>query len=173
MRWFLSIFAIFTIVASPAVAQQQIGAVTLAPISYSENFQGELAESYGVREGSYLSAFLARTLAREIQKQGDAITASPAMIVEVTIVDAAPNRPTIKQMTDRTGLDLRSISVGGAELNAVLRSADGFVITEVRHSRYDRSISELTSGTSTWSAAQRAIRQFANKVADAYAANAR
>ena len=67
---------------------------------------------------------------------------------------------------------MESISLGGAELHAVLRGADGVVIEEVTHRRYNYSLEEIGAAT-TWSEARRAIRQFADKVADAYAAHVR
>ena len=63
-----------------------------------------------------------------------------------------------------------SISVGGAELRGTLRAPDGQVIGEINHRRYNHNLADLTGAESTWTAARRAIRQFAEKVADAYAA---
>src|SRR5690606_19335324 len=92
--------------------------------------------------------------------------------VEVTIVDADPNRPTMQQMADTPGLDMRSVSIGGAELTGVLRRADGQVIGEVEHRRYNHSLSDIGGAASTWTEARRAIRRFAQKIADAYDAQA-
>jgi hypothetical protein len=95
-------------------------------------------------------------------------------VIDVTIVDAKPNRPTIEQLASRPGLDFgRSISIGGADLRAVLRTPDGQVVREVSYSRFDPGLTQLTGAETTWSSAQRSIRRFADKVADAYADSAR
>ena len=89
------------------------------------------------------------------------------------VINAEPNRPTMQQLTDQPGLDpIRSISLGGAELRAVLRSSDGVVLEEVEHRRFNYTLDELNGAASTWSEARRAIRRFAEKVADAYVAHA-
>ena len=61
--------------------------------------------------------------------------------------------------------------MGGAELRAILRGADGQVISEITHRRYNYSIEDAAmQAPTTWSEAQRAIRRFARRVADAYVA---
>jgi len=77
----------------------------------------------------------------------------------------------MQQLTGRPGLDaFRSISVGGAELRAVLRGAGGQVVAEVEHRRYTNSLRDLVGEPTTWTDARRSIGQFAEKVADAYVA---
>lgn len=142
--------------------------VRVAPVVFSPEFQSDLAEDYGVREGDYLSRALTRALNSELTRRGASVGEAGALAVEATIIDADPNRPTFKQLGERPGLDaVRSISLGGAELRAVL-TRDGLVVGEVTHRRYDISLTDVI-GAGTWSAAHRAIRQFAAKVADAYA----
>jgi hypothetical protein len=45
-------------------------------------------------------------------------------------------------------------------------------VGEVSHRRYDMTLEDVFAAT-TWGSARQAIRQFAEKVADAYVANAR
>jgi len=145
--------------------------VTLSPVSFSPEFQTELDEDYGAREGAYLSAAVTRAVSDALARRGATVDAGAPVTLELAIVDASPNRPTMEQLSQRPGLDyFRSISIGGAELRAVLRGADGAVLQEVTHERRNHALSDLTGGESTWSEANRAIRQFANKVADAYVA---
>ncbi|WP_135212176.1 DUF3313 family protein [Vitreimonas flagellata] len=152
--------------ASAASAQT----ATISPISFSPEFQEELTDNYGEREGEYLGEYAQRMVSEALARRG----ASAGVTVDISIIDAQPNRPTFEQLSNRPGLDpIRSISVGGAELHGVIRGADGAVITEVSHERYNHSLSDLTGAESTWSEARRAIRQFANKVGDAYVASAR
>lgn len=159
IRYLLASTAVLAI-AAPAWAQS-------TPVSFSPEFQTALDEDYGVREGDVLRTAVADAVSRELERRG--ISATNANI-EVTIVDAEPNRPTMQQMFDRPGLDFRSISIGGAELRAVVHGAGG-ATTEVTHRRYNHSLSDVVGPAATWTEARRAIRQFAVKVADAYVAS--
>jgi hypothetical protein len=95
------------------------------------------------------------------------------MSIDISIVDAQPNAPTMQQLFHTPGLDpIRSVSIGGAELRAVLRDADGEQVAEVSHRRYNYSIADIMGRPTTWQEAQWAIDQFAEKVADAYVAHA-
>ena len=150
---------------------QGAAAVTLAPISFSPEFEAELTEDFGVREGEYLRADVEDAVRSALARRG-VQTSGGNGTIEIVIVDADPNRPTMQQLGDRPGLDpVRSVSVGGAELRAVLRDANGQVLTEVEHERYNHSLQDLIAPPTTWGEARRAIRQFANKVADAYIAH--
>lgn len=144
--------------------------VSLAPISYSPEFQQTLDDDLGAREGDVLSRAVTAAVSRALEARGAEIGPGSGLTLEVSIVDADPNRPTFAQLGATPGLDaMRSISLGGAELRGVLRGTDGQIISEVTHRRYDYNIEDVT-GFTTWSSAQRAIRQFAAKVADAYVA---
>jgi hypothetical protein len=146
--------------ASPAWAQS-------TPVSFSPEFQTSLEEELGVREGAVLRTAVADAIARELSHRG---IAADSATIDVTIVDAEPNRPTMRQLIDEPSLDFSSISIGGAELRAVVRSANG-TATEVTHRRYNHSLADLSGAATTWTEARRAIRQFAVKVADAYVAS--
>ncbi len=78
----------------------------------------------------------------------------------------------MQQLFDQPSLDFQSVSIGGAELRAVVRGANG-ATTEVTHRRYNHSLADLGGAATTWTEARRAIRQFAVKVADAYIATPR
>ena len=148
--------------AAPAWAQS-------TPVSFSPEFQSSLEEDYGLREGEVLRTAVTDAISRELTRRG--VSADQANI-EVTIVDAEPNRPTMQQLFDRPSLDMSSISIGGAELRAVIHNANG-ATTEVSHRRYNHSLSDVVGPATTWTEARRAIRQFAVKVADAYIATPR
>lgn len=139
-------------------------------IAYSPEFQTTLQDDLGVREGEALQRYIHRAIDREFVRRG---LASTAASVDITIVDADPNRPTMEQLGDTPGLDmLLSISIGGAELRGVVHRADGST-AEVTHRRYDYAIDDVgLEAAGTWTSAERAIRQFAVKVADAYAEGA-
>jgi hypothetical protein len=144
--------------ASPAFAQT-------TPVSFSPEFQEALEEDFGAREGEFLRATVAEAIDAEFARRG----VSNASGIDVTIVDADPNRPTMQQLRDEPGLDpIRSISIGGAELRATLPG--GEVVT---HRRYNHTLADIVGPATTWTEARRAIRQFAVKVADAYIATPR
>ncbi len=145
--------------------------VNLSPVSFSPEFQTALEEDLGAREGERLQTDLTNAVTRELTARG-ASMGQGGITIELSIIDADPNRPTWQQLANRPGLDyMRSISVGGAELRALLRGADGQIISEVNHRRYNHSIADAALGASnTWSEAQRTIRRFASRVADAYVA---
>lgn len=146
--------------AAPAWAQS-------TPVSFSPEFQTTLDEEYGVREGEVLRTAVNEAISRELSSRG---VASSGVNIDVTIVDAEPNRPTMQQLIDEPSLDFQSVSIGGAELRAVVRGANG-ATTEVTHRRYNHSLGDLSGAATTWTEARRAIRQFAVKVADAYVAS--
>lgn len=151
---------------------QSAGAVTLAPVSFSPEFQTKLSEELGTREGEFLRNRVEEAVRQALSQRGVDLNDAGGAI-EIVIVDANPNRPTMQQLAAQPGLDLgRSISIGGAELRAVLRGPGGEVLTEVDHRRYNHTITEVAEmASTTWSEAQRSIRAFANKVADAYVAH--
>ncbi len=156
--------------AALAVAQGA-AAVTLAPISYSPEFESELHDELGVREGDILREDVEQAVNAALARRG---VGAGGGTIEIVIVDAAPNRPTLQQLSAQPGLDyIRSFSIGGAELRAVLRGQNGEVISEVEHRGYNSSLAEFHGfpPASTWSEARRSIRRFANKVADAYVAH--
>lgn len=146
--------------------------VALAPISFSPEFQQSLEEDLGVREGEELRQAVTEQVNAALARRGASVAEASGLTLEISIVDADPNRPTMQQMSDRPGLDMmRSISIGGAELHGVLRNAQGEVISEITHRRYNNNIEDVALGAATtWTEARRAIRQFAEKVADAYVA---
>lgn len=161
IRYFLASAAVLAF-AAPAWAQS-------TPVSFSPEFQSSLEETYGVREGEVLRTAVTDAISRELARCG--VSADTARI-DVTIVDAEPNRPTMQQLFDRPSLDYSSISIGGAELVATIHLAGGSTL-EVTHRRYNHSLSDIVGPATTWTEARRSIRQFAVKVADAYIATAR
>jgi hypothetical protein len=160
--------------AALAFSQAALAAsVNVAPVSYSPEFQEALNDDLGAREGEYLSRAVHEAVANALAERG-ATLGGGELTIEISIIDADPNRPTMQQLANQPGLDpIRSVSIGGAELRAVLRNSSGDVVSEVTHRRYNHSLADLNGASTTWTEANRAIRQFARKVADAYTENAR
>jgi hypothetical protein len=145
-------------------------AQTIESISYSPEFQTAIEEDFGAREGEYLNEALTRYVCEALQRRD---AASGDVRIELSIIDAAPNRPTMGQLSANPSLDaIHSISVGGAELRAVLRDGSGAVVAEVDYRYYAPSLRDASFAAGTWSDARRSMRRFAEKVADAYVAHA-
>jgi hypothetical protein len=155
--------------ASTAVADD----VSLTPVSYSPQFQTALTDNYGLREGEYLQVSVTRAVSAALARRGVTLSSDAPISIDISIVDAQPNAPTMAQLFHTPGLDpIRSVSIGGAQLRAVLRDAQGQQIGEVNHRRYNYSIEEYRGlRPTTWQEADWAIHQFAEKVADAYVAH--
>lgn len=160
MRITASLIAVSALAWAHAATAQ-----TLEPAAFSPEFSRALANDYGEREGVYLRQAVDRAVARAFARRG--LSVEPGRI-EIAILDARPNRPTFKQLSQRPGLDyLRSISVGGATLQASVQGPGGAPI-DVRHRYYTRDIFEARYSATTWSDAHRSIDRFAERVADAY-----
>lgn len=141
--------------------------ITVAPVAFSPEFQTSLSEDLGEREGAFLQERVERAVTRALQSRGAQVGPGGQYTVEVSILDADPNRPTMQQAADTPGLDtIRSYSIGGAELHAVIRAAGGQQVAEVSHRYYSPSLEWVMFPTDSWSDANRAINTFARKVAD-------
>ena len=142
-----------------ALAILPVAAATEVAVSYSEDFAEELADNYGEREGAVLTDDIVDDLTRAFERAG----VEPAK-VDVTIVDAKPNRPTFEQLGAQPGLDpIRSISIGGMELIGTVYDADGNVIATEEYGWFENNIEDVF-GAGTWNDANRASRQFARRL---------
>lgn len=175
MRWLAPLSATVAAFAALTLASNAAAApVTIAPVTFSAEFQTALNDDLGAREGPFLQRVVEQNLAGALSRAGASVGSSGGLTIETTIIDADPNKPTLEQLSDTPGLSaIDSVSLGGAELVAVIRAPDGSVVAEVRHRRYSTTIAEVVPASGQWTDAHRAIRQFATKVAAAYRANAR
>lgn len=164
------LFATAAVAALSFAGAAAAAPVTLQPVSYSPEFQTSLQDDLGQREGDILSRDLTTAVSRALAARG-ATVGSGGLTIELSIVDADPNRPTMHQLSRHPDIDAAySVSIGGAELHAVIRDASGAVLTEVSHRGYNHSLDDLVGPPTTWTEAHRSIIRFADKVADAYVA---
>ena len=131
-------------------------------IEFSASFSKALDQDYGVREGEILKADLAHSVETALQRAG----VPAGVIVELTISDAKPNRPTLGQMTDQPGLSYQSFGIGGATVEGRVLSADGRVLAILKDRWYETDIDQAY-GRSTWGDANFAFDRFARKLARA------
>lgn len=142
---------------STALAGWPEGRVADVSIEIGPDLQAK-ADDYGEREFDILKEDLERAVARALRGRGET-----GGRLELVIVDAIPNRPTIEQMTDRPGLSMESFGVGGAEVEARYTAPDGTV--EVgRYGWFDNDIRNARA-TTTWTDANTAFDRFARKLA--------
>lgn len=143
-----------------ALAILPTAAATEVAVTYSDDFAEELADNYGEREGETLTEEIIEDLDRAFAKAG----VDPAR-VDITIIDAKPNRPTLGQLSDRPGLDaIRSISIGGMKLSGTAYNANGDILATQEYGWFENNLQDVI-GAGTWSDANRASRRFASKMA--------
>jgi hypothetical protein len=140
-------------IAGSALAQAPAVSVVIGP-----ELQKKAEKTYGVKEVERLAAGLQREVERELDRTGVLVGGR----VELTLVDARPNRPTMKQLGDTPGLSYRSFSVGGAALEGRAIALDGQV-TPLRYNWYETDIREAWY-QSTWADAERAFDRFARRL---------
>lgn len=145
--------AAVALLAAPAAYAAEIS------VSYDPEFAEELTEDYGEREGEYLADEIRKDISRELEKAGVDVAR-----IDVTIIDAKPNKPTFKQLGDTPGLDFgASKSIGGMKLSAAMFNEDGSAAGELTYDWYETSI--RNAGLTTWGDAGRASNKFAHKLA--------
>ena len=172
MRFVSALIALGAIGFASAAAAEP---VSLTPITFSNAFQTSLQRDLGVREGDMLRERVERAVSAALVRRGASLQSGAPITIDIEIVDANPNRPTFEQLSRPPYPSfMESSSIGGAELHATLRGADGQVLDEISHRQYNYSFDEFRyERPTTWSEANRAINGFAEKVADAYLAHAR
>lgn len=150
------------LLAAAALGLATAASATPVTVTYSEDFAEKLVEDIGEREGARLSDEVIDDITREFEKRG-----IEAARVEVTILDAKPNRPTFEQLSARPGLDaIRSISIGGMDLHGKAFDSSGEVIVDLQYDWFESDIT-LAVGAGTWTDAHRASNRFARRFAEA------
>jgi len=142
--------------AAPAFAEDT---VRIAPITFGDELI-EKSEDYGERELERLARFLREDLERELAEH----LGENGSTLQVTILDADPNRPTMMQAA-RRNLHMSSVGIGGAELEAELISTDGEVLETFSYSWRSHDI-RFVSGYGTWTDAKRTFDRFARTIGD-------
>ncbi|MBU6319352.1 MAG: hypothetical protein KGS00_06830 [Alphaproteobacteria bacterium] len=153
MRKALSALACIAILAMPASA-------LTVETRFSTAFQEKLEKDYGVREADGL----ARALKQDVEKALSKIETTADRVV-LTIEDAQPNRPTMKQTSDKPGLDsIRSVSLGGAHVSGIVYDPQGRQIASLDYDWFETDLSNAVPG-GVWSDARRAFSRYASRLA--------
>ena len=141
--------------AVPALAQDP---VSISPIGFGPELT-EKADEYGQRELDYLANEMREDLERELS----GMLGENGLRLEVTILDATPNRPTMEQI--RQNPSHSSISIGGASLEARLLDASGAELETFSYSWRSHNIQDVV-GYSRWTDARRAMDRFASDIGE-------
>ena len=145
------------LLSSATVASAAPASVT---VTIGPELQKKAVEKYGVRDVDRLATELRKDVERELTRTG----AYDDARIELTLVDAVPNRPTFKQLSDKPGLSLESFGIGGAKIEG-RAIAPGGAVTPLKYSYYETDIRQ-TRAYSTWSDAQWTISRFAYRLAN-------
>ena len=130
-------------------------------VSFSPQFESRLRNEYGVREGDVLRGAISDAIQSAL-----AASAETGVSVEVVLESAKPTHPTREQMSREPGIDfLRSKSLGGADLTATLRGADGRSLGRVTYSYYAPTLQLASQAGEAWADARISIQRFATQVA--------
>lgn len=151
----LLLSAIATLTLAGAAQAEGLPAAPTVDVTISPELREKAENKYGMRDIDRLVADLRHQTEREMQRTG--VLAGGKL--ELTLVDATPNRPTFKQLGDTPGLSMSSFGVGGAKIEGKAISIDGEV-TPIRYRWYENDIRQ-SARTTTWSDAQYAISRFA------------
>lgn len=144
-----------------AAGAQALAAPPQVDVTIGPALQAKAEKTYGVRDVRELAEELKQGVERRLARSG----AYPDARVELTLVDAVPNRPTFKQMTDKPGLSFESFGVGGARIEGRIVAADGKV-TPLAYQYYETDI-RWARHQSTWADADWTIQRFAYGLAGA------
>ncbi len=143
----------------PAIAAAQAPEVTVTV--GPELLKKADKEDYGQRELDYLTKRLDDKVERALARN-NSLPAGARL--ELVLTDARPNRPTQEQMSAKPGLSMRSLAIGGAAIEGQVVLPDG-TRRPVKYDRYDYSLRDAI-GSTTWTAANRAIDGFAIRAAN-------
>lgn len=151
----LLLAAFATMALAGSAYADPLSTVASVEVKLSPELQKKAADDYGVSDVTRLADELRENAQRELQRTG--VLAGGRL--ELTLVDARPNRPTFKQLGDKPGLSFESFGVGGAQIEGKAISVEGDV-TPVRFQWYETDIRQARNA-STWADANYAIDRFA------------
>lgn len=147
-----------TLLVAAGLATAANAAPASVHVAVGPKLEAKAVKTYGVRDVNELADSLKTEVTRRLVRTG----AYDGARIELTLVDAVPNRPTFKQMGDTPGLSMMSFGVGGAKIEGRAVAPDGKV-TPLSYSWYETDIREVR-GHATWTDAQWTIDRFASKL---------
>ena len=110
----LALTACFALASAAAAAP-----VSLAPIQLSAELQETITDDYGAREEDVLRGMVERAVSDALTRVGGQIVEGGPIVIEITLVDARPNRPTLGQAIDSESSTSVAAERGAARLQGV------------------------------------------------------
>ena len=150
--------AIVPFLAIGMIAMPAVAATPDIQVTVGSKLKEEARLHLGSREVEQLTVDLKRRVERELARTG---TLEGARL-ELVLVDVKPNRPTLRQMTERPGLSFASYSVGGAAIEGRAIAFDG-TITPIRYKWYESDIRNARDNA-TWGDADTAFSLFSRRL---------
>jgi hypothetical protein len=139
--------------AAPARADPASVQVTISP-----QLQRQAEQSLGVKDIQDLAVELQHKVIKSVAETHVLEGAR----VELVLVDAKPNHPTMQQMSRTPGLSPTSFGLGGATIEGRAIAIDG-AVTPLRYRWYETDL-RLAQADTTWADASIAIQQFATRL---------
>lgn len=137
---------------------EPLSTVSSVEVTLSPELRKKAVEEYGLREVDRLTVELRKEVEQQLSRTG--VLAGGR--VELVLVDARPNRPTMKQLGDKPGLSYQSYGVGGAEIAGRAIAVDG-AVTPISYRWYETDIRDSWY-QSTWADAEHAFDRFARRL---------
>ncbi len=122
---------------------------------------------FGQKDLDRLTRRLKKRMTARLAKKGFEVSDQASAVLEITLVDAKPNRPTFSQMSKQPGLSMDSFGLGGARFEAILKTPSG-ALGQASYGYFEQDIRDAHYG-GTWTDADRAIDRFVRKTAKALA----
>jgi hypothetical protein len=155
--------AVAALLLAPALPAVQTGPPS-QPIPTAVDFAPSAATKMQ-RYGESQRATLQSAIVSAVSRQSSCNAVPAGLIVDVTVQDVAPTRPTIKQQTDDPTLDpVRTKYLGGAALSGEVRDANQHVVARVSYRYFPLSLPLGSVSVDPWADARLAIEGFAAKL---------
>lgn len=125
---------------------------------------------YGDKEITYLLEEMEEELRDDFEKYGITLSDTAPTVLQVTIEEVKPNRPTFNQLAKDSSLSFRSISIGGAEITANLSAVSGESLGQAEYEYFSSFNDRATVGFGVWTDTNRAFSRFSKKLSKKLAA---
>jgi len=140
------------------------GSIEIGRIGFSDHVRTK-ADSLGAAELARLSGYLRGDLEQALVAADWHGVAVQETVLDITILDVVPNRPTVLQIQEMDGAHYSAHGGGGAAISAELRAADGRLIASFAYDWFNTSSGD-SAGDGVWTDTRTAFSQFAGALAD-------
>jgi hypothetical protein len=125
-------------------------------INFDEKIEQQFIDDFGIREKNIIEDMVRKEIAKTFGQSDYKF--------EIQFKQIAPNRPTMEQMNNKSGLSMQSFSVGGADLIGKLYDTNGNNISTINYDYYSTNVYE-SQYRWTWDDAEYSIERLITKMA--------